>query len=576
MLQVKSTFSRVDDVGEINTLFVGGVGENVVSSIGQSVVIRIELPLVRATSVIDLSFSESGVTADRFFTRTFKWRSSNPVWSQDQPLLIANLDQVIGSVDQYEPIFIEITYTRAGSDDTGDLSVQAVDVVFNVDVQIVQDAWESSAFSGFFDSSVDPQYYVWATSVLDKLYAEGIVPIYIERNSDYLNYWRAASLLMSMIVNHARVIESFDSDRQLLFQFLLQRNLFLCGDESLEQLQWLAQNIHNQFSQRATVRAYSFDEDGRAGEMLRAICYGDCDEFTYSLLSAQYLGLVVGHSSPLYKGLGGKSPLNKLFEKSDSITDIDLYPISNSDYIEVIQQGELGIFRIFNIPNTGELEIGSEGVTTNVDPSRSYELYFEVNQSTLAYTIQADVVTFDSDGIETSTQNIVSGANEGRSFMSPFQVNTIDAWYPIRLIVFPHDHVTISDPNFSTPTIGYGDHKRFAQSSCKIAPIIRIINATGAAAEQNETKIRKIRFSLCYDEASYGYIHSAEAVFALIKNNSSLYSFSDISRIFREYFVPYGAGLFLKSLNPTDSEIRYWEDRDDSIWVDSSGEGWIW
>lgn len=182
--------------------------------------------------------------------------------------------------------------------------------------------FEKLFFSQFFDF-YDDGVLNWAFNVLEKLYAPGIIPTYIERNLDFCSYWLAICHNFAFIEQYGAKFGQIDTNEILFNKFLNERGLITTTVDTPEQRQYLFNNYIEEYRKRGKL---AIAEKGEIinGEFLRLIRYGFDDEFIFAVLGSKDTGWCVAHSSPMWSYLQTIEAVDK------SKGDIARYPTTGS------------------------------------------------------------------------------------------------------------------------------------------------------------------------------------------------------------------------------------------------------
>lgn len=337
----------------------------------------------------------------------------------------------------------------------------------------------NSIFAYFLGSGVENINILnWSINVVEKLYLEGNLATYMERNkggddTDFIDFWRSITSYFSLYVVLAAYFADFSEDQYLFLEYLYQRGLFACHDISLVDLTYLVNNFHDEIRQRGTLQIikaknsivnldesesqsdsdYDFKEVD--GELLRLICYEVCDEFIFNF---RYLGLTVNNRSPLYRGLTSYN-VNavKGYEQWENVRKLDKYPLLNSQYISKVTDGDKKVIQISGVGSGEVAGLGSESdfsKAIKVDPSVDYEITFRIKQEDIdqsvsessslslseSETIGFGNITFgcwgyDCDNNKINFRHIKTG-NVDNLFFERELVWRDDKYYFIRGIIF--------------------------------------------------------------------------------------------------------------------------------------------
>ena len=177
--------------------------ENRSSEIGDVIVIKTNVPIIGLLALSGFIDSTTGeVSPTKLFYKRFRYSVDGINYSLWLDLTISNVSAVV--VDPTNTFYIEYTYTREGTDPTGDIAFNYVQVDGTYQTGVCPDIFINSIFYQFF-SCGDLDVLRWCVNVLEKIYEKGIVPTYIERgvnsnlnwvDRDYLDFWRTICCFM--------------------------------------------------------------------------------------------------------------------------------------------------------------------------------------------------------------------------------------------------------------------------------------------------------------------------------------------------------------------------------------------
>lgn len=152
------------------------------TKIGEEIIYK--LPVKASIVSID-SFTDVivGNTIDRYFDKFFRYSIEGLFFNEYIALTNINLQTIITNIR--ESYLIEIKYIRAGTNNTGALTLDSVTV--NSTAFITNNGYEydHSNFKKFFEST-DVEVLTWTQNVLNKIYFPGNLAKYIERNEKLL------------------------------------------------------------------------------------------------------------------------------------------------------------------------------------------------------------------------------------------------------------------------------------------------------------------------------------------------------------------------------------------------------
>lgn len=287
----------------------------VVTNIGQVIQFQTGTPVVGLIALSSFVDTIENQTATRFFKKQFRYSTNGVIYSDWIDLTNANLIAI--SVSSVDTFYIQYLYTRAGIDATGTLTWDNITLNGTTVALPSGSSYSNSIFAPYFDR-LDTSVLNWAINVLDKLYKPGIVPNYIIRTGnqsedlDYIKFWKPICIFFSYLVQFARVFETFNTNSYLANQYLLQRGMFTSGEESLDELLLIIQNMLRMRGERGTSRMY-FKDDGDSDS-----ASGSDEVNPFPNIDGELLRLLEGRGGVLVQG-----DYDKIFdEKFTSSLDI--------------------------------------------------------------------------------------------------------------------------------------------------------------------------------------------------------------------------------------------------------------
>jgi hypothetical protein len=488
---------------------------------------------------------------------------------------------------------LKFRYRRAGTDPTGTLTVDSVNVQGTYLLSFFQAVhFEDTPFEGI--TLVDPFWNRALLNALDKLYKPGIVPNFIERNMESgegvdLSIDDAHYIELIRILAHFFTLPSALSDRfvdrffetqEFVVEFLRQRSLFLCGDEELEHLlnPEITYKLYSEIAKRGTLAVFQPDQEEiniphsgddvyLHGEFLRLICYDrSCDEFVVNVVKNSSSGWYLNVGSPTYTGAGLQKDYDKL-PLADS-GDLDLATLQALGYDFSGNFGSLTIPDI-NGDDVVVMQLGG-GVASSMrtpqfrlSPVMGYELTFwlrcglndggnGLSVSALGYNVNGVPVDFETYAVPNNpNNNFVSG------LCSP---DSGDQWLFVRYIIYPS---TSSALIADTTNINFGQNLRATSTICNA----RILFQTPIDVE---AKIYDLRLRPLINPNTPGYInaHAFVRVWALNRNTRD--SVAQIVYNTRRWLLPYNALFMVTFLNAdpvAGSEELY-------TWLLGNGSPW--
>lgn len=452
------------------------------------------------------------------------------------------------SVHRQAAVVLEYRYTAVGSPEPLDLDFSDILINATAGENLNYKIYDRTVFKRFFEVN-DIGVFGWALNVLEKLYKKGlIIPDYVVRDEnnnnnledqDFITYFNTITHYFALLVYYARRYENINSNKILLEEFLLNKDIELPVDRNLLDMLYLYENYIEEYRKRGTARIIEKVSDGADidGELLRLIGYDDVDEFIFSILKPHVTGWCMGKSSPTWKGTEFAEGLIKAYEETYDISSLTPYPLLNSSFISLLN-GEIKITGVLSSTQSGIGYDGDTGKQIVVDPNVDYEISFRVKQSIKTENITFGCRAYDKDRNELILENSVDGSGT-RYFFEKKGLNLVDQYYWVRGIVY-----NTNEPNKAGGTTIGGNNLRLPENVAYIVPIIIVDNGTtpdtGNTTSLVDIKIRPLKFNF-----SIGKLGSRPIIYSLLKNENGELNNDNVERIIKQKLIPYT--FFLKT-----------------------------
>lgn len=307
----------------------------------------------------------------------------------------------------------------------------------------VHTVYNKTVFSRFFASD-SPEVMKWANNVLEKVKSSGILPIYVDKNTDdYSEFWGALCEFFAYIVIYARQYKHVPTQPILFREFLDQRGLVTTGVNTNGHRQELFKNFMDEFAKRGTLQifyrapfyvyqgeyatapanphdkyaywnteeeqGYMYNEETgewepitlNDGEFLRLIGCQDNEEFIAALLNPSNTGWCIGWSSPTWDTTQTILNVNKDYENTIDVEDIEKYPVTSG----VVKSAPFGV-NMLEFSGSGDVGIQYDGKTDKMQ-LWAFELDYEISfrfmpmesQVTLDFGVDAYHLGVDGNNI---------------------------------------------------------------------------------------------------------------------------------------------------------------------------------
>ena len=546
--------------------------DNILNAIGDVLLIDVTPQITGKVHLTDFSDVVEGVTATRTVQKEFRISPDGVFWNDWQELTAANL-----SSDEYivdSSLTIQLRYTRTGSDSTGVIEFKSIDFMGSREaIQFVAPTISSSIFANIIGT---PEMKALEENIFKKLYYRGIVPNYIPRaensdekeDRDYIDLFFSVSRFYSMFIRFFKRFENFQDDFDLMREQVRQYGIYF--DEAnitLEDLQYLAQNLYDQIRQRGTEMIFKRKgyllPNGETlqidGEFIRLLRSKTTDELLYENIPLSKVGWCLGQSSPMYRGTSQAYYLNKTKENSENFQNLSNFVISqsgNSNYSLYRDESNKEVLRL-RTWSGGAVGLGRQNdeqdVSDNIyvcDSKMDYEITFafKVNSNPKL----GGVLSFGIEGFDI-LKNVLNDAfilPNGESISFTFfdlPLNNLvnGHYYYARGIIHAYSSANIDN---HLTNLGVGNNLFFNNSFVKFfLPKIQLNGGNGADIFIWDYKIRPLvrgtnilpLKSGTTNSHSLGFIQSSRIFYTYVRNNNNSQSQDEITDIIEKYLLPF-------------------------------------
>lgn len=548
--------------------------DNVLKNIGDVLNIRLEPKMTGRVRITGFTDSVIGETPNRALQREFRISQDGLFWNEWKKLTNENL-----SLEEYvvsNSLLIELRYTRSGTDTTGSIIFHNVDFSGTCEeITFVAPTLMSSILSGGVGTTA---LSVLERNLFKKLYYRGIIANYVQRgdnddykeDKDFIDLYYSVARFYALFIVFFQRWENFREDFDLLREQIRGYGLYF--DEStttLEELQFLAQNLFSQAQQRGTRMIFKRKDknllSGADGEFIRLVCSRDCDEVLYENIPVWKSGWCMGQSSPLYRGTARAYNLNKTKENTENFQNLDNFVLSKtSDASFSLNTEEGKTFLRITLNNRATAGLGridggelTEEVADNLyvaDSQIDYEITFAfklnfvpTNNTSLLFGVEA----FDINKKPLLDAFIEPNGNSVSSFF--FNQGTKmwkeGVWYFARGIIHAYSSENL-DRNNKT-NLGTGHDLYFNNSFVKyILPKILVKSSSSASVDIWDYKIRPLirgknivplKGGDSENSFSLGFIQGSKIFHTYFRNNNNTRSQGEITDIIERYLYPFDA-----------------------------------
>lgn len=549
--------------------------DNILNAIGDVLLIDVTPQITGKVHLTDFSDVVEGVTATRTVQKEFRISPDGVFWNDWQELTSANLSSDDYIVDS--SLTIQLRYTRTGSDSTGVIEFKSIDFMGSREaIQFVAPTINSSIFANIIGT---PEMKALEENIFKKLYYRGIVPKYITRadnsdekeDRDYIDLFFSVARFYSMFIRFFKRFENFQDDFDLMREQVRQYGIYF--DEpniTLEDLQYLAQNLYDQIRQRGTEMIFKRKgyllPNGETlqidGEFIRLVRSKVSDELLYENIPLEKVGWCMRQCSPMYRGTGMSKYLNKTKELSEDFEDLSNFVISEYGNVNY-QLSDFDKKKVLNLwvgTAGGQVGLGRIGDDDNqniedniyvVDAKMDYEITFAFNIQELSSSSQIifEVEGFDSLKNKLNDAFITPNGDQISEifFNQNFKIWKKGIWYFARGII--HSYSTINNDIILT-NLGIGSNLHFNNSFVRyILPKIQIKSNGNDITNVMiwDYKIRPLvrgtnilpLKSGTTNSHSLGFIQSSRIFYAYVRNNNNSQSQDEITDIIEKYLLPF-------------------------------------
>lgn len=549
------------------------MNDNILNAIGDVLLIDVKPQITGRVHLTDFSDVVEGVTATRTVEKEFRVSPNGVFWNDWQELNAANLSSSEYIVDS--SLTIQLRYTRTGSDSTGVIEFKSIDFMGSREaIQFVAPTISSSIFANIIGTT---EMNALEENIFKKLYYRGIVPNYIPRaensdekeDKDYIDLFFSVARFYSMFIRFFKRFENFQDDFDLMREQVRQYGIYF--DEAnitLEDLQYLAQNLYDQIRQRGTEMIFKRKgyllPNGETlqidGEFIRLVRSKVSDELLYENIPLEKVGWCLGQCSPMYRGTAQSKFLNKTKEITEDFQNLNNFVLSkkNRGAYSLVNADGKKVLRLSIEVGGGETGLGrldeNQNVSDNlyvVDSKIDYEITFafRINDS---WDKKKTKLLFGVEGFDL-LKNKLSDAfitPNGYEISEEFFLNDLTIfqkgiWYYARGII--HSYSSANTENLPT-NLGIGNNLYFNNSFVKyFLPKIQLLSNDSASVDIWDYKIRPLVRGTnilplkdgTTNSHSLGFIQSSRIFYAYVRNNNNSQSQDEITDIIEKYLLPY-------------------------------------
>ena len=513
------------------------VSYNQFSEVGDSTIVGMGSPLVGVTSLYGYFDDTYGETEDRYFLREFSYSNDGITFSAWVELTSYNLQAV--EVVNNRIFDLKIRYTRMGSDSSGllkfnNITIQAkfIDIPNPI-------SFEDSFLSDFFDFN-STEVLGWAINVLQKIYTPGIVPAFVERSRDFIDFWGIITHWFAIQVHYARQFEDITQSSVLFLEYLKNKGLITDPEMTRAEMISLMENIYIEFRKRGTKNAIW----GDSSELKRLLETKSTDEFLFCFSEKEKISWFLNQSSPVYRGNRAMVNAVKGYNYGEFL-EIEDIPVTEG--VSLVE-GELNV-SLDPVDYRGITADNVESLIT-VDPRIAYEIFvkFRVVEGASVAGFYFGVKGFDRESGSAEEVEVVSietllaenkflETADGVS-LSYYSIDDDDddsdsdlgGVFSLRGCVFPESQESFTT-NYSKLSVYLGRHLRMPFSVRSIIPELMFQGSGNVFIMSVQVRPINTGFSL-------GFIGMNSLILFWGLNNSGVHSKVNVTSKIDRYLIP--------------------------------------
>ena len=548
--------------------------DNILNNIGDVLLVTIT-PLIKGrVKIINFIDLTIGVTEQRSLSKVVRISQDGGLfWTDWEPLNDAPFFPLSDEYIVDNSLIIEVKYIRTGTDTTGVIEFKEISFFGTIEeIKIIAPTLTSSILSKALGTSELSSLEI---NIFKKLYYRGILPNYIERaenddykeDKDFVDLFFSVARFFALFIIFFRRWERFKDDEDLLREQVRGYGLYFNESNiTLEELQYLAENLFSQAQQRGTKMIFTRKGDVLNngveapidGEFIRLTQNRSCDELLYENVPKWKTGWCMNQSSPMYKGTARAFNLNKTKENSENFQNLSDFVLSrtgNSAYY-LSDSGNKRVLRINFVGTPGSKaglgRLSNEEVSDNLytaDPKIDYEITFAFKLDFSSGGIRID---FGVEGFDVNknylndsfvTPNGFTITNE--FFNQAVNVWRPNKWYFARGIIHAYGSNNVER---ETTNLGFGTNLYFNNSFLKyILPKIQVESVVRTGVEIWDYKIRPLVRGKNIiplkngklDAKSLGFVQAPDFFYTYFKNNNKTRSEQEVTDIIERDLYPF-------------------------------------
>lgn len=498
------------------------------SKIGELIIIELE-PIQYVLYIDSFTDIVENQTSNRYFDKYFQYSIDDGFTFSDWILLNdTNLQLLV--LNPIKNLLINLSYKRAGTDETGSLDLISVTLNF-VRLTDIVDTLYPAIFSN--DNQIfgyikvnDVNTHVLFMNLLYKSY-KSILPKFINRSQATYYFTKAICWYLSLYFTHSQNYVNFYNDKWLLLDFLKSKGLYFSDNETLEELQVICSNLFNEFDKRGT---FNVNEEIRRLLGLNK---------NAPILTNSAGGWFLNKTSPIYRSLESVSTLNQMLDKDGTVTKLSNYYIyGNVSIINDIDNYGNAI-RVINITNSRNTGIKQPYLDPTsilnipIFPKYDYEVSFKIKQEIAIDKLKFGVSCFSADGVLLDSIRLsdLSVSNEFIDSTSNLILNPEDKFVKVKGILFTNNEAQRTD----NLNIGIGSYLKMPLNTAFIYPIIYSNNDVSSLCD---VRIYDIRVAVLNYKPFHSFLELSNYLLILLQNFNKNLTVTQINEIINRYLVP--------------------------------------
>lgn len=241
------------------------VNDNELTEKGDVLIFK-TIPIFNLQNLSGVVFNTTGETLNRYFSYKFSFSVDGIVYTDwiDYNSLPDLLNAINPILNNKTVLTVKFWCERSGSDLTGSLILDGIDLN-GVYLPYTPD-FQNSLKSIFEEQKYDDvDVWNYMVNLSQKIYESGILPTYIERNEkpnnikedeDFIAYWTSIAQFFALNYIYSIKFTIIFWRKELLCEYLKQRNVIFCECSDIITLQTIAKNLFDEFRQRGTIEIF--------------------------------------------------------------------------------------------------------------------------------------------------------------------------------------------------------------------------------------------------------------------------------------------------------------------------------